>query len=65
MSSPLGILCAHAPALAPLPLDPDLKPRAAAEELDHTFFSRPQDAPLRRILALPWDSEVVNQSRTG
>jgi hypothetical protein len=34
----LGIPCAHAPALAPLPLDPSLDPRAAAEELGHTFL---------------------------
>lgn len=34
----LAIPCAHAPALAPLPLDPDLDPRAAAEELGHTFL---------------------------
>jgi hypothetical protein len=34
----LGIPCAHAPALAPLPLDPELDPRAAAEELGHTFL---------------------------
>jgi hypothetical protein len=34
----LGIPCAHAPALAALPLDPDLDPRAAAEELGHTFL---------------------------
>jgi len=34
----LGIPCAHAPALTPLPLDPDLDPRAAAEELGHTFL---------------------------
>lgn len=34
----LGIPCAHAPALAPLPLDPDLSPRSAAEELGHTFL---------------------------
>jgi len=33
-----GIPCAHAPALAPLPLDPALDPRAAAEELGHTFL---------------------------
>jgi hypothetical protein len=30
--------CAHAPALAPLPIDPDLSPRSAAEELGHTFL---------------------------
>jgi hypothetical protein len=34
----LGIPCAHAPALEPLPLDPDLDPRAAAEELGYTFL---------------------------
>ena len=34
----LGLPCAHAPALEPLPLDPDLDPRAAAEELGHTFL---------------------------
>lgn len=32
------IPCAHAPALSPLPLDPDLSPRAAAEELGYTFL---------------------------
>ena len=34
----LGIPCAHAPALLPLPLDAALDPRAAAEELGHTFL---------------------------
>jgi len=34
----LGIPCAHAPALQPLPPDPNLDPRAAAEELGHTFL---------------------------
>ncbi len=33
-----GIPCAHAPALAPLPLDPDVAPRSAAEELGYTFL---------------------------
>lgn len=32
------IPCAHAPALSPLPLDPHLNPRAAAEELGYTFL---------------------------
>lgn len=32
------IPCAHAPALSPLPLDPDLSPRSAAEEIGHTFL---------------------------
>ena len=34
----LEIPCAHAPALAPLPLDPALDPRAAAEELGYSFL---------------------------
>ncbi|MEB3322986.1 MAG: DUF3326 domain-containing protein, partial [Synechococcaceae cyanobacterium] len=34
----LGIPCAHAPALAPLPPESGLDPRAAAEELGHTFL---------------------------
>lgn len=32
------IPCAHAPALLPLPLDPNISPRSAAEELGHTFL---------------------------
>jgi predicted Fe-Mo cluster-binding NifX family protein len=32
------IPCAHAPALLPLPLDPNLSPRSAAEELGYTFL---------------------------
>jgi len=34
----LGIPCAHAPALSPLPLNPELDPRAAGEELGTTFL---------------------------
>ena len=34
----LGIPCAHSPALRPLAPLPDLDPRAAAEELGHTFL---------------------------
>ncbi|MEM1310623.1 MAG: DUF3326 domain-containing protein [Cyanobacteria bacterium P01_H01_bin.153] len=34
----LQIPCAHAPALATLPLDPTLAPKSAAEELGHTFL---------------------------
>lgn len=30
--------CAHAPALSPLPLDPSISPRSAAEELGYTFL---------------------------
>lgn len=32
------IPCAHAPALLPLPLDPQISPRSAAEELGYTFL---------------------------
>ena len=32
------IPCAHSPALSPLPADPHLSPRAAAEELGYTFL---------------------------
>ncbi|HEY9640102.1 MAG TPA: DUF3326 domain-containing protein [Coleofasciculaceae cyanobacterium] len=34
----LQVPCAHAPALLPLPLEPELSPRSAAEELGHTFL---------------------------
>ena len=30
--------CAHAPALSPLSIDPDISPRSAAEELGYTFL---------------------------
>jgi Protein of unknown function (DUF3326) len=30
--------CAHAPALSPIPIDPEISPRSAAEELGYTFF---------------------------
>ncbi|MCP9809056.1 DUF3326 domain-containing protein [Cyanobium sp. HWJ4-Hawea] len=39
LSAHLGLPCAHAPALTPLPLDPDLDPRAAGEELGYTFLA--------------------------
>ncbi len=35
----LQIPCAHAPALDPLPLHPQLDPRAAGEELGYTFLA--------------------------
>lgn len=38
LSSHLGLPCAHAPALSPLPLTPALDPRAAGEELGTTFL---------------------------
>ncbi|HSM80555.1 MAG TPA: DUF3326 domain-containing protein, partial [Nodosilinea sp.] len=34
----LRVPCAHAPALSPLPLDPSISPKSAAEELGHTFL---------------------------
>ena len=34
----LQVPCAHAPALAPLPVDATVSPRAAAEELGYTFL---------------------------
>lgn len=34
----LRLPCAHAPALSPLPADPAVSPRAAAEELGYTFL---------------------------
>ncbi|MCT0215147.1 DUF3326 domain-containing protein [Synechococcus sp. CS-1330] len=39
LSRELGLPCAHAPALSPLPLDPCLDPRAAGEELGYTFLA--------------------------
>ena len=38
LSRHLRVPCAHAPALEPLAPDPELDPRAAAEELGHTFL---------------------------
>lgn len=54
--------CAHAPALSPLPIDPDLSPRSAAEELGYTFLpcvlvglSRAAQFITRRTVAQPQD----------
>lgn len=63
------IPCAHAPALLPLPLDPNLSPRSAAEEIGYTFLpcvlvglSRaPQLVTLKEGLRLPdsiWAQQV-------
>jgi hypothetical protein len=38
LTDALQLPCAHAPALRALPLDPELDPRAAAEEIGHTFL---------------------------
>lgn len=58
--------CAHAPALSPLPLDPTISPRSAAEELGYTFLpcvlvglSR---APQFAIASLP---ETTNEIRSN
>jgi hypothetical protein len=34
----LKVPCAHAPALSPLPLDPSISPKSAAEEIGYTFL---------------------------
>ncbi|HIK44009.1 MAG TPA: DUF3326 domain-containing protein [Leptolyngbyaceae cyanobacterium M65_K2018_010] len=34
----LRVPCAHAPALSPLPLDPAISPKSAAEEIGYTFL---------------------------
>ena len=34
----LRVPCAHAPALAPLPLDPTISPKSSAEEIGYTFL---------------------------
>jgi hypothetical protein len=39
LSQELGLPCAHAPALSPLPLDPQLDPRAAGVVLGYTFLA--------------------------
>ena len=38
LSRHLNLPCAHAPALSPLEIDPQLDPRAAGEELGYTFL---------------------------
>ena len=38
LSRQLNLPCAHAPALRPLEIDPQLDPRAAGEELGYTFL---------------------------
>jgi len=71
------IPCAHAPALAPLPLDPALAPAAAAEELGYTFLPcvlvglarAPQFVTQRAARAAIWaesvDALVVPASACG
>ncbi|MGA7937543.1 MAG: DUF3326 domain-containing protein [Kovacikia sp.] len=65
------IPCAHAPALSPLPLDPQVSPRSAAEELGYTFlpcvlaglsyapqFIRQTDSPYRHQTTDIWADQV-------
>jgi len=76
----LGIPCAHAPALEPLALDPALDPRAAAEELGHTFLpcvlvglSRAPDLvplavmqpPAERTTAMGWNAMAAARAEPG
>jgi hypothetical protein len=68
----LGIPCAHAPALLPLPLDPGLDPRAAAEELGHTFLpcvlvglSRAPDLVGPAEPAFQRDGDLLHAERIG
>jgi len=63
----LQIPCAHAPALDPLPLDPQLDPRAAGEELGYTFLacvlvglSRAPD-----LVSAPWQPGDLDATQLG
>ena len=56
------IPCAHSPALLPLPLDPDLSPRSAAEELGYTFLP----SVLVGLSRAPkFITQLVNRSQPG
>jgi Protein of unknown function (DUF3326) len=61
------IPCAHAPALAPLPLDPNLSPKSAAEEIGYTFLpcvlvglSRAPQFILRSPFVAPQSTDLWN-----
>jgi hypothetical protein len=56
LSEHLGLPCAHAPALLPLPLDAALDPRAAGEELGTTFLPCVLVGLSRAPDLLPWPS---------
>jgi len=53
----LGLPCAHAPALGPLPLNPALDPRAAAEEMGTTFLPCVLVGLSRAPDLVPWPCE--------
>lgn len=68
--------CAHAPALQPLPLDPSISPKSAAEEIGYTFLpcvlaglsKAPQFSPIataHSISASDVDALIVPASTLG
>lgn len=68
----LGVPCAHAPALEPLDPDPQLDPRAAAEELGHTFLpcvlvglSRAPDLVTLGVAAGPGGTQTLQAAASG
>lgn len=73
-----AVPCAHAPALSPLPLDPHISPRSAAEELGYTFlpcvlvglsrapqFNTTESAFCQGLTAKDVDAVVVPRSACG
>jgi len=50
--------CAHSPALLPLPIDPNISPRSAAEELGYTFLPSV-------LVGLSRAPHFVEESRNG
>ena len=65
----LGIPCAHAPALAPLAPINELDPRAAAEELGHTFLPCVlvglSQAPNFQLATNPWQPDELAIEQVG
>lgn len=69
----LGLPCAHAPALLPLPFDPLLDPRAAGEELGYSFLAcvlvglsrAPDLVPLTSEAALPAGADLLSAGQLG
>ena len=57
--------CAHAPALLPLPLEPNLSPRSAAEELGYTFLPSVLVGLSRAPSLLPNWLTVLNRETCG
>ncbi|MFL0731360.1 MAG: DUF3326 domain-containing protein [Prochlorococcus sp.] len=69
----LGLPCAHAPALSPLPCDPLLDPRAAGEELGYSFLAcvlvglsrAPDLVSLTTEVALPLGAGLLHAEQLG